>query len=1049
MNNASSLNARLEVSGSTSEFLLRLHTATDGNLLLVSGSGDIGIGVKSLTARLHIKGSGNTSLTKGLQIVNSSNSPVLTAFDNGDIGIGTDSPESRVHIYNANGSAFYRAQDPFGSMYVGASSGFALLSSQAMPVVIKSDNENVQLWTNSIPRLYISNTGEVGIATSTPTSTLHSVGSFLNELTPTSLKIQSDLSSSFGVGSTYINGIGWTPLVISGSTTSFRTDGNRFKLNGITQGNLGIPALGASFPLEANIQLFATGSDYVSIGTQFTDLSGIGGNSTLNANQNGVFSGSYGNNSYTISIGKTYGSDESSLEIQKRNNAGETIALNLNSGNDGFSIFSGLSQPTSSFLRIISGSTNLIDFRYDANYIQRPTIIGSDSSTFPSARLLVKGAGTTSGTETLRITDNNDSPIIVAQDGGNVGIGTTPNSSFKLHLSGSSPLQFGGTTIGKTGLMSLQHGTMDAGEYSALGGVYFENSDSSKYQNDIVFKTTTPLSALPFGGSSDIFLWERFRIGRNSIQINNDPSIPGDEGSTTRLNFDSSPNSIEFCAATTLMKFFVYDFSGTNPLLTLSGFNNTAAFNTSPGAQVLKIRGRGATSATSALLVENSSTLPLLFVRDDGNVGIGTTSPSAELHISGASADTLFRVGSPASSSILFVNGSGRVGFGTDTPTQRIDVDGNILLRLGESAASGRLYLRDTITYLYEGSGLNLVSGPTRNIKLNAGNADRLFVSASGLVGIGTNTPLVALDVRGAAIFTNPAGVNYDENIRLPQSTAGYAGIALGGSIAAVGTSATQWTILKYPAVSSNVFTIRNNATDYLSITTTGNVGLGSNFITPTARLQVRGSGATSATTTFLLQNNTPTNLMTVLDNGQTTFSSPTISLATSQSAFTISQSISASNAVGGQYYGVNITPTFFATTASQTETALRVAATFTGSTAAVGGQNIIADFGATSAGSQFTVTDVTSGSIYMVNDVSGLPIIEATSNWDVNMYNFPNKVFEKTGNRVNIYGTLNATGSFVLPLSQSASPTVGTAYWSGSYLFVYDGTQYRSASFA
>jgi hypothetical protein len=114
---------------------------------------------------------------------------------------------------------------------------------------------------------------------------------------------------------------------------------------------------------------------------------------------------------------------------------------------------------------------------------------------------------------------------------------------------------------------------------------------------------------------------------------------------------------------------------------------------------------------------------------------------------------------------------------------------------------------------------------------------------------------------------------------------------------------------------------------------------------------------------------------MTVLDNGQFTFSSPVISLATSQSAFTISQSISQSAVIGAQVYGVNITPTFFSTTASQTETAFRVAATFTGSAAATAGNNIIADLGATSVGSQFTVTDVTSGSIYMVNDVSGLPI--------------------------------------------------------------------------
>lgn len=215
---------------------------------------------------------------------------------------------------------------------------------------------------------------------------------------------------------------------------------------------------------------------------------------------------------------------------------------------------------------------------------------------------------------------------------------------------------------------------------------------------------------------------------------------------------------------------------------------------------------------------------------------------------------------------------------------------------------------------------------------------------------------------------------------------------------------------------------------------------------------RVQGAGATSATTTFLLQNSTPSNLLTVLDNGQYSTTSPLMILPASQSGFLISQSISSSNTVGGQVYGVNITPTFYQTTASQTETAFRVAATFTGSsTIATSGSNIIADFGATSVGTQFSVNDITSGSIYMVNDVSGLPIIEATSDWSVNMYNYPTKVFQKTGSQVIISGSLwiNASGSFSFPLTSSANPPVGSAFWSGSFLYIYDGIRYRSSSFA
>jgi hypothetical protein len=242
-------------------------------------------------------------------------------------------------------------------------------------------------------------------------------------------------------------------------------------------------------------------------------------------------------------------------------------------------------------------------------------------------------------------------------------------------------------------------------------------------------------------------------------------------------------------------------------------------------------------------------------------------------------------------------------------------------------------------------------------------------------------------------------------------------------------------------------FTVTSGSTNLLFISSSRNIGIGTS--TPSARLNVdgttllqggqttvRGAGATSATTAFLLQNSTPLSLVTVLDNGQFTYTTPTMSLAASQSAYVLNPTVTASNAVGGQYYGVNITPTFYQTTASQTETAFRVAATFnTSSAAAVSGSNIIADFGATSVGSQLTVTDVTSGSIYLVNDVSGLPIIEATSDWTVNMYNFPNVILQKTGSQVNINGTLRVTGSYLVTGSTFISSSNATQLQIGSNL--------------
>jgi hypothetical protein len=55
------------------------------------------------------------------------------------------------------------------------------------------------------------------------------------------------------------------------------------------------------------------------------------------------------------------------------------------------------------------------------------------------------------------------------------------------------------------------------------------------------------------------------------------------------------------------------------------------------------------------------------------------------------------------------------------------------------------------------------------------------------------------------------------------------------------------------------------------------------------------------------------------------------------------------------------------------------------------------------------------------------------------------------------ISGSLSMTGSifmspsssFVLPLTASSSPLTGSAYWSGSLLFIWNGTRYMSSSFA
>lgn len=110
---------------------------------------------------------------------------------------------------------------------------------------------------------------------------------------------------------------------------------------------------------------------------------------------------------------------------------------------------------------------------------------------------------------------------------------------------------------------------------------------------------------------------------------------------------------------------------------------------------------------------------------------------------------------------------------------------------------------------------------------------------SSGNVGVGTNAPIVAFQVNGTSIIGNSSGNNYNENLRLPSSTAGYSCIALGAAPGGSGTGPGQWSLVKFPEAQFSRFALRHFNTDYLTVLTNGNMGIGTE--NPNEKLAVNG----------------------------------------------------------------------------------------------------------------------------------------------------------------------------------------------------------------
>ena len=744
---------------------LRVHRPSNANLdssgawgIGFSTRGDAATSTSDTRAGIFSYYNGNLFLAANTSRIDTapSASARLTVLNTGNIGIGTMDPDSRLEVDMGDASG-----NRLGFTGDGSTTGAALWTNWT------TGNSHLDFrlggTNDTYTKMRITSGGNVGIGTTSPAAKLHVYNGEAIVATSTD-----GLKLSYSVG----NSSGIIDTAFSDNNLEFRTNGTT-KMWIANGGNVGI---GTTSP---GVELDVTGQIRASSGLEIS-----GGNINLVDNSKIRLGAAAdlqmyhdGSHSYiTNSQGSLYLRSNNSIQLE------DTAGNNMLVATDGGAIElyhnANKKFETTSTGVSVTGDLSLTDLTVsgtasiayiDVQFVSSSIIYSSGSNIFGDADDDVQ---TFNGDMVV-----NDTDLFVDASTGNVGIGTT-SPSQKLEVNGGSLLvnSATGREATLTGFelrfsrdsVNYLYATDSAGSIRIVTGgniqgsaptADFKSNRDSIFYGKVGIGTSSPLDLLhlesttgdvrqllnaPTDSDAEIKFAEngtvKYTIGHDAASDN---FVIGTTNVDTqqRLVIDSSGNVGIGTTSPDNILHIVKDQGGAASALKLenkAGANNsgfdidfqlaTSGLSAKIGAIRTNSPGAGDTDIFFSTSTDGSTTAERMRIAHDGNVGIGTSSPEERLHIADSddvniyleSTDTTVIAGQSYGGLIWKSNDGSGIG-ARDTGRIQLVSSGNV-------AESDMLF--STTDY-------------------NVAMSEKMRITSTGNVGIGTETPAEKLTVEG------------------------------------------------------------------------------------------------------------------------------------------------------------------------------------------------------------------------------------------------------------------------------------------------------------